>query len=1029
MSIEGQDELHLAEEPALRLLGRLGYRVLTPAEVEAARESSSSAILVRRLAAKLRELNEDAADPSRPPLTDAQLARVLRAVTAPEAIGLIEVNQQLHTLIAHGMSVEHHFGELRGQQGRDIRLIDYEHRERNEFAVARQFVVRGARRRVVADLVVFVNGLPLAVIECKSPHLADPISEAVRQLERYQEAGEDFLGQGAPALFHTAQVLVATCGTRSRCGTVLTPARFYAAWRDAWPLTDGELCDLTGRDTADQLNEQERLLCGLFRRETLLEMARTFVAFETEHGRTVKKLARYQQFRAVGRAVKRIRSALTPGQRGGVVWHTQGSGKSLTMLWLAVSLRRAPDLKNPLLVIVTDRVDLDRQIAATFAHCGFPNPEPADSAAKLRSLLTTGSGRTVLTTLQKFGDRATDEPAWSTERDVYVLVDEAHRSQYRELAARMRAALPGACFLGFTGTPIDKRDRSTPRVFGTVFDRYRIQDAEADGATVPILYEPRMAELHVEGRTIDQLFDRMFATYSREERERIKARYATKSALAETRERLRAIALDLVQHYEERIRPNGFKAQVVAVSREAAVAYGEILRDLLPEGLECAVVITVAPGDPARLQPHRRSADEEQKLIERFKTPGDPLALLIVCDKLLTGFDAPVEQVMYLDKGPVEHDLLQTIARVNRTAAGKTYGLIVDYWGVSENLQEALGLKSGEELFDPADISNVGEVLRPLSDRLRDLGAARRAALRFFAGLPRTDVEEWVARLEATTARIEFQLAFRSFARAMDEVLPQPEALPYAEDLKWLGLVHLAARRRLRDDSLDLNACGAKACKLISDYVRAEGVTNLLEAPVSVFSEKFDAYVRTLGSPEAQASEMKHALTHEISVRADENPVLYRSLRERLEEVIRATREERLQAVEQLRRLQGVAQELRAATRLAGELGFSDERAYAFYRLLDDHSASAAGGAVAEDQSSYDASRSSSIDGSRRELAEEILRTLEELAVIDWTTKDDVQRLMRRRIKEKLRATGYQLDELEPLTLRLMELARHRLGQ
>lgn len=1024
MSLEGQDELHLVEEPAVRLLTEgLGYRLLTAAEVEEARDSTSSGVLTQRLLKKIRELNESTNDPERPPLTDSQLARIVRIITAPDAAGLIEANQKLHTLLAHGLSVEHHFGDLRGQQGRDIQLIDYANPERNEFAIARQFAVRGARRRVVADVAVFVNGLPLVVIECKSPYLADPIGEAVRQFERYQEASGDFLGQGAPSLFHTVQILVATCGAKARCGTVHTPARFFAAWKDAWPLTEGELCTLTEHENRDDVTEQDLLLCGMLWPKTLLKLVRTFVAFETEHGRTVKKLARYQQFRAVSRAMQRILAAQTPGQRGGVIWHTQGSGKSLTMLWLAVELRREPTLGNPLLVVITDRIDLDQQIGDTFTHCGFPNPERAESGADLRRLLASSKGRTVLTTIQKFLDRDANAPAYTAAENVFVLVDEAHRTQYGQLAAMMRAALPGACFLGFTGTPIDKRDRSTPRVFGTVFDKYRIHDAEADGATVPILYEPRMAELHVEGQSIDKLFDRTFATYSREERERIKTRYATKSALAEVKERIRTIALDILEHYEKRIHPNGFKAQIVACSRDAAVSYGEILQETLPQGMECAVIVTVSASDPARLQAQRHSADQERKLIERFKQRDDPLCFLIVCDKLLTGFDAPVEQVMYLDKGPMEHDLLQTIARVNRTADGKTYGLIVDYWGVSEDLQAALGLKA--DLFDRGDIENVDEVLRPLNERVRDLEETRRGAYRFFAGLAREDVEPWVDRLEELSTRIEFQMAFRAFARTMEELLPEPAALPLVDDLKWLGLVHLAAKRRLRDDSLDLNECGAKARKLISDYVRSSGVSVLLEQPVSVFSEKFDAYVKTLGSPEAQASEMRHALTHEISVRAEENPVLYRSLRERLEEIIRLAKEERLQAVEQLRRLKAVAKDLRTASRTAADLGFTDDRAYAFYRLLDEPSATET--KVEEDQAPY--GTGANVNDGRRALAEDILQTLESLAVIDWTQKDDVQRVMRRKIKEKLREAGYAFDELEPLTLKLMELARARLGK
>jgi type I restriction enzyme R subunit len=447
------------------------------------------------------------------------------------------------------------------------------------------------------------------------------------------------------------------------------------------------------------------------------------------------------------------------------------------------------------------------------------------------------------------------------------------------------------------------------------------------------------------------------------------------------------------------------------------------LQEVLPAGIECAVVITISASDPVRLQAQRHSAEEERKLIERFKQRDDPLCFLIVCDKLLTGFDAPVEQVMYLDKGPIEHDLLQTIARVNRTADGKTYGLIVDYWGVSEDLQAALGLKV--DLFDRGDIENVGEVLRPLTERVRDLEENCRAAHRFFSGLMRNDVEPWVDRLEELSTRIEFQMAFRTFAQTMEELLPEPAALPFVDDLKWLGLVHLAAKRRLRDESLDLNECGAKARKLVGDYVRSTGVSVLLDQPVSVFSEKFDAYVKTLGSPEAQASEMRHALTHEINVRAEENPVLYRSLRERLEEVIRLAKEERLQAIEQLRRLRCVAHDLRTVSQTASELGFTDDRAYAFYRVLDEPAPSAR--MVEEEQTPY-GNRLNVNDG-RRALAEDVLQTLESLAVIDWTQKDDVQRVMRRKIKEILREAGYTFDELEPLTLKLMELARARLGK
>ncbi len=472
---------------------------------------------------------------------------------------------------------------------------------------------------------------------------------------------------------------------------------------------------------------QDILLYGLLEPRNLLDIVRNFVVFEVEDGRAVRKLTRYKQFIAVNEAMRRIKTAPKPSARGGIVWHTQGSGKSLTMLWLALKLRRDESQQQPAVVIVTDRTKLDRQISGVFTACGFPNPERADSVRHLRGILEHPTGRTVMTTIQKFqeltgpgrGTRGQVHPTLSEAANIFVMVDEAHRTQYQSLAANMRQALPNACFLGFTGTPIDKKDRSTLRTFGSYIDTYTIEQAVQDKATVPIFYESRLAELQIIGQTIDQVFDRVFADRSEEERAVIKRRFATEREIACAPRRIETICLDLIDHFNDYIAPRRFKAQVVATSRHAAVSYKEALDRL--NGPESALIMSAAHNDEERLTRWHLGKEEQDRVIERFKDRDDPLAMLVVCDMLLTGFDAPVEQVMYLDQPLKEHGLLQAIARVNRPHGDeKTYGLVVDYWGVSAKLQEALAIFSTTEI-QGALTPSVDEL-----PRLQSRHAARR---------------------------------------------------------------------------------------------------------------------------------------------------------------------------------------------------------------------------------------------------------------------------------------------------------------
>ena len=1052
----GWNEQDLAETPAVALLQSLGYTFVPPEDLERERGSLKEAALTGRLAAALKRLN--------PWLSDTNVARAVKAVTQVPAAGLAEANQALHTSLTYGIALEQDRGDSR--KSHTVRFLDFDDPGRNEWIVTRQYKVLGSKKHVVPDVVAFVNGLPLAVVECKSPTIGDAWkAEAVKQLRRYQEADTRWKDQGAPRLFEAAQILIGACGERAVYGTVGTPERFFLEWKEPYPLSVKRL----GRKLGRAPTPQDVLLYGLLEPRNLLDVVRNFVVFEVEGGRTVRKLARYKQFVAVNEAMRRIRTARKPGARGGIVWHTQGSGKSLTMLWLALKLRRDESQRQPAIVIVTDRTKLDRQIAGVFTACGFPNPERAASVRSLRRILEHLIGRTVITTIQKFqelagaggiggtggsggavgagrateraaahpapptaaesgpsarqspagrttarpppppvaaaengrsarrspAEQTTAHPTLSEAANVFVLVDEAHRTQYRSLAANMRRALPNACFLGFTGTPIDKQDRSTLRTFGPYIDTYTIEQAVRDGATVPIFYESRLPELRIIGQTIDRVFDRVFAERTDEERAAIRRRYATEQAVAGAPRRIEAICLDLIDHFTRCIAPNRFKAQVVAASRHDAVTFKETLDRL--NAPESALIMSAGHNDEERLARWHRGREQQDRLIGRFKDRDDPLSILVVCDMLLTGFDAPVEQVMYLDAPLREHGLLQAIARVNRPCgAEKTYGLVVDYRGVSTRLQEALAV------FSTTDVRGA---LTPNVDELPRLESRHAAAMRFFLpragdrsaadrpgtdrsaidrpatdrsaidrsaidrsaidrpaidrpaadrpaidrpatdrsaidrpaidqpGADTNDLDACVRVLEAEDVRAGFDLAFRRFSRSMDMLLPDPQALAYRGDLQWLGKIRGAARARYRDERLDLSGCGEKVRTLIAGAVAADGI-EILVREVRLFSPEFEEKIDALGTDDAKASEMEHAIRHEINVRVEENPAFYQSLREKLEAIIEERRLERLDAARQLSLLDGLREEMQGERTLAQDIGLG-ARGFAIYGLLE----------------------------------------------------------------------------------------------
>jgi type I restriction enzyme, R subunit len=988
--IQNIDELNKSELPASVLLKALGWQEVSADLLEQERGSKREAIIQPRLERALRALN--------PWINHENVSKVVRQVMQVQALSLIEANEMLHTTLTYGLSVQQDIGDGQGVKGHTVRFFDFCDGDNdgssiirnNEFLFCRQYTMQNNKGQIcVPDIVLFINGIPVSVIECKSPTVPAPIDKGILQLRRYQELDESFEGTGVPRLFETVQVVASVCGAQAKYATIGTPPKFWGEWKKPWPMT----LDDFRLELGHMPSAQDVLIRGIFTPANFMDLFRNFIVFEVEGGRSIKKLARYQQFIAVNKAINRIRqNKNNPQDRGGVVWHTQGSGKSLTMVYMATKLRRLPEAENPTLVMVTDRKDLDRQLTDTFSNCGFPNPIRAGRITHLAELLVEHSGKTILTTVQKFGGithEATKSP------NVFVMVDEAHRTQYKSLAAKMRRALPNACFLGFTGTPIDKKDRSTFSTFGPYIHTYTIKEAVDDGATVPIYYEGRMADMHVEGQTIDAIFERVFKDYDEEERDLIKSKFATEAAIAGAPKRIEQICLDLIQHYESHIAPNGFKAQVVAVNRETAVLYYETLKKL--GAPEAALIMSISHNDPRRYKDAAVPKEKIDTVIEdQFKNNDHPLSILIVCDMLLTGFDAPIEQVMYLDAPLKEHTLLQAIARVNRIKEGKNYGLIVDYWGISDNLQEAL------DKFNDEDVEYA---LLPLEDEIPKLDARHQAVLAFFRGVKdKNDMEALLAVIEPEDVRAEFDMAFKKFSQSLDNVLPNPVGLNYTGSLKWLNDVRAAARNRFRDDTIDLSGCGEKVKAIIEQYVTSSGIKQLVK-PVSIFSDKFDEHLGSLKSPEAKASEMEHAIRHEITVQLNENPAFFLSLKDRLEKLIEARRRQRIDAVEHLKQLQMLMDEVRSVSAKAEELGMNEDQ-FAIYKILQ----------IGNDNNVT----------SSRELAVAIVEELYELAVIDWKNKDDVQREMRRKIKRLIRAAGRK-EDMEPLTNEIITVAKARL--
>ncbi|MFP4028468.1 MAG: type I restriction endonuclease subunit R [Candidatus Brocadiia bacterium] len=996
-----------SERPALDTLGALGYEVHDctgtgdkPAPDN--RSDETSVILQDRLRAAIRRLN--------PWINDNNLNRSVNQLRRLQAVDTMHANRDIHRLLVSHTSFRQDLGH--GKKKQTVRYVDYEHPENNDFLTLNQFRVAGPNEVIKPDIVLFVNGLPLGVIECKSPTITQPDSKALDQITRYQNTrgGDD---EGAEQLFRYNQFTAAIWEVGGIYGTYGTPRDQYKAWKDLYPVTDKYIQKTLGKS---KLAEQDRVLYALFEPRRLLDLLQHYTVFADDGQNLSKLVARYQQYRAVQKALKRIEEWENEEAEtnGGVVWHTQGSGKSLTMLFLALKLRRLKE--NPTLLLVTDRTVLDNQIHATFQDCGYPNPKQARGVADLKKKLRGPAGQTITTLIQKFQENEKEKfPVLSRSRDIFVMVDEAHRTQYKDLANNMRTGLPNAFYIGFTGTPIEKDKRNTRRTFGNYIDQYTIDQSIEDGATKRIFYQGRLADIHLDGVDLDDVFDRVFSDKTDEEKREIRKRYAREQDLAEAPKRIETVTLDLIEHFESRV-AEPFKGLVVTSSRDAAVAYKQALDRF--NGPESAVVISGDNNDRQELKRHTPSDAQKRTLKKRFKDPADPLKLLVVCDMLLTGFDAPIAQVMYLDRPLKGHNLLQAIARVNRPYEEKTCGLIVDYYGVSEDLQAALAQFSSQD---------VESAMQPLEEEMPHLEAAHQRAISFFADTSLDDLEGCVERLEEEEKRIHFNGAFKAFSRAMDIVLPDPMANPYKGDLRKLGDIYTAARNRYRDETMDLRGCGQKVKQIIKDHISSTGIQVLNQEPVSILDRgEWEEHIGQLDTDEAKASEMANAVKHEIRVRYGEDPVYYESLQKKVEELIARYKQKSLSAKQFLRRMGEAIEDIRQRDQRAQEKGLDNRKELAFYNAIENAFETSDAAEVGPDGHNIKENGRGYVACDVAGMTKDVTSLINKETVVDWKRKVKVQKQMRRTLKiylfKNLGALGR--EKIDELVNSFIELAR-----
>lgn len=816
-----------------------------------------------------------------PDRADEVIYKLRAIVLAVRSDGLIKANEEMTAWLRGERSMP--FGA--NHEHVSIRLIDFDNFENNQYVVTNQFVVRSGPAERRADLVLLVNGLPLVVIEAKTP-----VRQAVSWLDGALQVHDDY-ERNVPELFVANVFSVASEGKELMYGSIRCPVNLWGPWRGDEEAAPGTLAGL------------KAAVNGLLRPANVLDLLAHFTLFATDDKkRRIKVIARYQQVEAANLIVQRV---LAGQPRKGLIWHFQGSGKSLLMVFAAQKLRMQPALGNPAVLIVVDRVDLDAQISGTFHASDVPNLVKGETRADLMRLLQQDTRKIIITTIFRFGEA---DGVLNDRSNIIVLVDEAHRTQEGDLGLKMRAALPNAFLFGLTGTPINRTDRNTYAAFGAEEDsrgymsRYGIEESIRDGATLKLHFEPRLVDLHIDKAAIDEAYASLTGELSDLDRDQLAKTASRMAVLVKAPNRVRGICEDIASHYQTSVAPNGFKGMVVTFDQECCLLYKAALDQLLPP--EATEIVISATGKDERFKPYDRSRDEEEKLLNRFRDANDPLKILIVTAKLLTGFDAPILQALYLDKPLRAHTLLQAICRTNRPYGGrKTHGLIIDYLGVFDDVAKALE-------FDEKGVKDVAGKLAEVKEQI---AAAMQKCLAFFPGVDRTlaGYEGLMAAqdcLPNNNVRDAFAAEYSVLGKLWEAVSPDPVLLPFEADYRWLTQVYVSVQPTSGTGKLIWHALGAKTIALIHENVHVEAVRDDLDTLV-MDADLLEAVLAA--DPRKKAKEVEFKLTARLRKHMG-NP-RFKALSERLEALRERHAQGLLHSIDFLKELLSLARDLVAA--------------------------------------------------------------------------------------------------------------------
>ncbi|EKO33111.1 type I site-specific deoxyribonuclease, HsdR family [Leptospira santarosai str. CBC379] len=947
------DEDSLSQAPALQLLESMGWTYLSPEETNQLRGGKRSQVLLESILIPwLRENNKIQNKGQIIPFTEGNILSGVSALKDVLFDGLIRTNEKIYDLLCLGKSlIQAIDGDTKSYT---LFYIDWEHPEKNVFHVTEEFSVEksGSHDTRRPDIVLFVNGIPLVVIECKSPNIKDPIKEAILQQKLYQQEDE------IPKLYYYTQILLALSKNEAQFATVGTERKFWAVWKEKDPKTESELDRLVKIQISDQeltqiqaskkgtlkaksprsggtvsrkITIQDRTLYSLCRPERFLELTYQFVLFDKGE----KKVARYQQYFCVKKITERIQTFDSDGIRnGGVVWHTQGSGKSLTMVLLAKAIALLKGIKDYKIVIVTDRIDLDDQIEKTFHACG-KDVEKAKTGKHLVEMITEDRQRIISTVIDKF-DASFSNNFQNDDRDIFVLVDEGHRGQYGSRHAKMKKALPNACFLAFTGTPIMRKEKNTILKFGGLIDTYTIDQAVTDKAIVPLLYEGRHVEQKVDSEGIDAWFERITSNLSKDQARDLKQKFSTTEQLNKATQKVKAIAWDISEHFQKNFQNEevGPKGQLVAQDKATALLYKKYLDEF--EMVSSEVLISPPEekeGDLESEEDHptvqnfwkrmmQKYGSEKQYnriVIDAFKESDEP-EIIIVVDKLLTGFDAPRNTVLYLTRKLQEHTLLQAIARVNRLNEGKDFGVIIDYRGILENLNHALDLYSKLPDFDPEDLKHI---LTDMQEEIKHLPQIHSTLWETFKSIKnKKDEEEFEELLGDEKLRNTFFERLSAYARTLGIALSNERFLEetskeklamYRENLGFFAKLRVSVRRRYAE-IVDFSEYEPRIQKLLDTHVGA-GAVEKITPLVSIFNtQAFQQELDQLDSDAAKADTIAHRTAKTIREKMGEDPAFYKKFSKMLQESIDAYKQKRLDATEYLKKVTKIQENVRNRT-------------------------------------------------------------------------------------------------------------------